>query len=96
MFRATHIFGPMQGTDVSVAAPRTPQRVWYAPCPVTDHAPFPNGYMQVGWDLAPDHPWPGQVEYVLDRDRSDLRPHALYGDEGMEEGVAVYMLAGDS
>jgi hypothetical protein len=45
----------------------------------------------------PDHFLVGSFEtevtgaYVLDRDLSDLRPHRLYGDDGMEEGAAVYV-----
>jgi hypothetical protein len=94
MLRVTHIFGPMAETDVSMATPRTPERIFYAPAPTGVPAPFPNGYMQVGWnEIAPHEAWPGQVEYVLDRERSNLRPHQEYED--MEEGLAVYVLAGN-
>jgi hypothetical protein len=76
------------GNDVSMSAPRVPERLFYAPAP--DRAPpvTPNGYMLVGYGQVPEVPWPGQVEYRLVRARSDLRPHPDY--DGMEEGVAVY------
>lgn len=97
MFRATHIFGPLSGeeNDVSMAAPRVPGRLFYAPAPggLPGHA-LVAGYLLVGYDQPPETPWPGQVEYVLDRERSRLREHSRH--EEMEEGVAVYVLAGDS
>lgn len=89
---ATHIFGPLADCDVSMSAPRTPGRLFYAPAPDGVPGPFRvNNYLLVGYDQPPEDPWPGQVEYVLDRDRSELRPHPQY--DGMEEGTAVYVLA---
>lgn len=98
MFRATHIFGPMAGeaNDVSFAAPHVPERLSYAPAPQGISPVTPNGYMLVDVDGATgarEHPWPGQIEYVLDRQRSQLKPHPEY--EGMETGMAVYELAPD-
>lgn len=81
-----------KANDVAMSAPRTPERMSYAPCPLVQ-APFPCGYMAVDYDGVAgtaENPWPGQVNYVLDRDASDLRPHREYPD--MEEGVAVYVL----
>lgn len=93
MFRATHIGGPMDGpaNDVHMAADAVPEAIFYAKCPVPT-APFPNGYMGVGYGEAmrPDVPWPGQVEYALDREASGLEPHEQYPK--METGVAVYRL----
>lgn len=93
MFVATHVEGPMASCDVSMAAPRTPERIFYAPVPKGVAGPFgSSGYLVVDYDRAPDVPWPGQVEYRLDRESSQLEPHPQYGDEGMETGVAVYVL----
>lgn len=91
MIQLTHIFGPMSGVGIAMAAPRVPGRIFYAP--VRDAGPFGAGYIMVEFDRVPEVPWPGQVEYVLDRERSRLEPHELYGAEGMEQGTAVYMLA---
>lgn len=81
-----------EANNTYMAAPRVPQRISYAPCP-TEHPPFPNGYMGVAYDWHNEPPWPGQVNYVLDREASDLRPHSVY--EEMEEGTAVYVLEDD-
>jgi hypothetical protein len=95
MFRATHVSGPLAGeeNDTSIVAPVTPDAIWYAPAPQGVTAITPNGYIMVGWSQEPEVPWPGQVKYVLDRERSDLRPHHEYGHDGMEEGTAIYVLA---
>lgn len=79
--------------DVGLAARRVPGRLFYAPAPQGVPAVSASGYFLVGYDDAPERDWPGQVEYVLARERSTLRPHAQHGDEGMEEGTAVYVLA---
>lgn len=92
MFRAVHVRGPLAGedNDVGMSAPYVPERLWYAPAPAGVHTPTPAGYMLVGWDRAPELAWPGQVEYALDREHSQLYPHERYED--MREGTAVYVL----
>jgi hypothetical protein len=92
MFRAVHIFGPMQDTDVAMASATIPRRLWYAPVPEGVAAPFPNGYMTVGVNTPPLVPFPGQVEYVLDLERSAL---AIGFDSLAVSGSAVFILAGD-
>ena len=96
MFLARHHEGPLAAEDVSMAAPKIPHRLFYAPVPPGTLAPATtNGYMLVSYDQPPERDWEGQVEYVLDRDRSELRPHASrdYAAAGMEEGTAVYVPA---
>lgn len=95
MFRATHCGGPLDGNDVDMSARTVPVRLFYAPAPdgVPDHVTA-SGYMLVGYDQAPEASWPGQVEYALDPDASELRPHHAYDD--MQEGTAVFTHAGDA
>lgn len=96
MLRAHHIGGPLDGpeNDVSLASPRTPWRLQYAPAPVPAAAIVPAGYFLVGYndDQLDSSGLPDVVAYQLDRDASTLQPHSQYGDEGMEEGTAVYRL----
>jgi hypothetical protein len=84
MFNVEHRLGPLDGLTVSMSAPRVPQRLFYAPGHFTA-----NGFLLVGYDSEPEAPWDEQVEYVLDREQSQLRPHGVH--EGMEEGSAVYV-----
>jgi hypothetical protein len=99
MFRATHLDGPLVGTenDMSMAAPRVPERLFYAPAPDAYRGPQLRGagYILVGWDQEPEFPWPRQVEYRLVRERSELEPHPQldYAEAGMEQGLAVYRFA---
>jgi hypothetical protein len=92
MLRATHVGGPMDGAanDVSLAAPATPERIYYAPAGAGMPGVTPNGYLIVGYERSPPGPWRGMVAYALDRERSELRPHPQY--DGMEQGTAVYVL----
>lgn len=86
MLRAVHIFGPLQGQDMLLTAPReTPERLFYAPAPW-----FPARYILIGTDALPVQWWPDLIEYALDRERSKLTPHPTYSK--MEEGTAVYVL----
>ena len=93
MIHVTHERGPLDGggNDVSLAAPRTPLRLFYAKAPagVPNAAITTSGHMLVGYDQPPERDWPGQVEYTLDRERSELRQHRTYDD--MEEGTAVFV-----
>jgi hypothetical protein len=97
MFRAIFLTGPLEGKYIDMAAPRTPERLFFAPAPgdIPEHFVTANGYLAVGHDDPPYPPWPGQIEYRLDRDQSRLRPHGLGFGGGMEEGQAVYVVAGD-
>jgi hypothetical protein len=92
MFVARHLGGPMGGRDgdMSITAPRTPERLFYAPVPPGVRAPSSKGYMLVGYDQPPERAWAGQVEYQLDRDASELAPHPEYDE--MQTGVAVYVI----
>lgn len=94
MFRATPLDGPLAGKWIDMAGPHVPTRLFFAPAPgaIPEHFVTANGYMTVGFDEAPEPPWPGQVEYRLDRERSELRPHGQY-EGSMEEGVAAYVVA---
>lgn len=79
-----------EGNDVAVSAMRVPGRMSYAPCPF-ERPPFPNGYMTVDYDDATgtsDRPWPGQIDYELDHERSELD----VDDDGHPAGTAVYVL----
>lgn len=90
MLRVHHADGPLAGAenDVSLAAPRTPRRLQYAPAPEGE-AITAAGYFLIGYD---DDllvgPYRGLVVYELDRNASQLQPHPEY--DGMEEGDAVY------
>lgn len=95
MFVASHLDGPLASPEgnVSIAAPRVPERLYYAPTP----AQMPGvvcGYILVGYNEPPERPWPGQIEYALNREASTLVPHAIldYAESGMEQGCAVYEL----
>jgi hypothetical protein len=91
MMALTHIGGPLEGEALSIAAPATPRRLFYAPAPDGVPSPFQQaGYILVGYDQAPVKPWPGQVEYRLDRELSELHPHPEY--DGMEQGTAAYVV----
>lgn len=85
MFRAVHIFGPLQPYVLTMGAPKTPKRLWYGPAPWDS-----DRYLLISHDEPPTSHWPGTVEYALDRERSELTPHPTYPE--MEEGTAVYVL----
>jgi hypothetical protein len=98
MLRCHHADGPLAGeeNDVSLASPRTPRRLQWAPAPTPAAAITPAGYFMVGYDddLVGDellNELPDIVTYELDRAASTLAPHPEY--DGMEEGVAVYRQA---
>jgi hypothetical protein len=98
VLRCHHADGPLAGeaNDVSLASPRTPRRLQWAPAPTPAAAITPAGYFVVGYDdeLVDDDlldELPGTVTYELDRAASRLRAHPEY--DGMEQGVAVYRQA---
>jgi hypothetical protein len=93
MLVCMHRGGPLDGEGVSLTAPHTPERLFYAPAPPGTPAITASGHIIVGYDLLPA-PWPGVAKYVLDRDGSELRAHDQY--EGMEQGTAVYVLEEES
>lgn len=86
MMRFTFKGGVFDGHRLGIAAPYTPRAVWLV------KAPPPAAQLEVllvGTERLPPGPmFPDAVEYRLDRDASDLRPHPQY--EGMEIGEAVY------
>lgn len=92
MFRAVFLNGPLEGAaDVDISAPSVPERLFFTPAPAELEWTIAKGHLLVGYDQAPETPWPGQLEYRLDRGRSELRAHSMY--EGQEEGLACYALA---
>lgn len=95
MFVARHLEGPLDAEDVMMAAPAVPRRLFYAPAPAPGIPMTTAGYVLVSYDEEPEAPWEGQVEYVLDRERSQLGPHGQrdYAEAGMEVGTAVYVPA---
>jgi len=99
VFRAIFLTGPLKGKYIDMAAPHTPERLFFAPAPgdVGEHFITANNYLTVGYDDPPYPPWPGQIEYRLDREQSELRAHGSrdFAAGGMEEGRAVYVVAGD-
>jgi len=81
--------GPLGGVQFAIGARNTPDLIYVAPTPEGVTGPIDGEWMLVGTDLIPpEHPWPGQIAYELDRIASLLRPHPTY--EGMEEGTAIY------
>lgn len=92
MFRATHIGGPLAGSenDVSMASPRVMDKTFWVKAPTPEQAITAAGYILIGYEPAPEPlvPFEGQIAYALDRGASDLYDHPEY--EGMEIGTAVY------
>jgi hypothetical protein len=77
--------GPHGIPDVHMAAPILHERYYMAPNPVEGSA-MP--WIAVGFEpgLKPEEPWPGQVTYELDRERSELE----YRGEQPIGGIAVF------
>lgn len=89
MIRAHYVDGPLGGAESQMHAPHVPVRLYYAPAPRPVPEGFQiNGYMLVAYDQVPEVAWPGQVGYVLDRERSELMPSHLWTEQ--EQGTAVY------
>lgn len=72
-----HISGPLHGDEQLVAIPIAPERLRYV------YDPTPHfGYVPTLED--------GDIEYRLDRRRSDLTPNPRV--PGMQEGKATYVI----
>ena len=90
-FVATFEDGPKNGPRPrAFMATSVPERMWFAPeRRIVDRTKVTHdGWMLVG--TAPGRepePWPGQVEYVLDPERSNIEP----GVPGQDWGTAVYV-----
>jgi hypothetical protein len=88
-FVATFQDGPRNGPQRrTFMAPSVPQRMWFAPeRRVVDRKKvWHDGWMLVGTapGREPAEPWPGQIEFVLDAERSSINP-------GEDWGTAVYV-----
>ena len=90
-FVATFEGGPRNGPRPrTFMAASVPERMWFAPeRRIVDRKTVTHdGWMLVGTAPGPEppeEPWPGQIEFVLDPDRSNLRP------SGEDWGTAVYV-----
>ena len=90
---ATFEDGPRNGPRPRMfVAASVPERMWFAPeRRIVDRKSVTHdGWMLVGTAPGaepPEEPWPGQIEFVLDPDRSDL------GASGEDWGTAVYVFA---
>jgi hypothetical protein len=90
-WRACFLDGPAAGPehDRRFAATRVHRRLWLAQVPDEDGRIAPEAWSVVGslpGAGPPAEPWPGQVEYALDPDLSDLDPPS----DG--DGFAVFRL----
>jgi hypothetical protein len=88
-FLATFEGGPKNGPrQRAFTAASLPERIWFAPerRAVDRRAVVHDGWMLTG--AAPGHEpaqdWPGQIEFVLDPERSTLDPDEAWG-------TAVYL-----
>ncbi|HEU0316819.1 MAG TPA: hypothetical protein VFR49_05785 [Solirubrobacteraceae bacterium] len=91
-WRAYFLDGPAAGPehDRRFAATRVHRRLWLAQVPDEDGRIAPEAWSVVGslpGAGPPAEPWPGQVEYALDPDLSDLEAEGHGGD-----GFAVFRL----
>lgn len=91
-FAATFEDGPKNGPQPrTFMAASVPERMWFAPeRRVVDRKTVTHdGWMLVGTapGAEPAEPWPGQVEFVLDSDRSNID----VGAPGEDWGTAVYV-----
>lgn len=87
-FVATFEDGPKNGPERRMfMAASVPERMWFAPeRRVVDRKTVTHdGWMLVGTapGREPAEPWPGQIEFVLDPERSKINP-------GEDWGTAVY------
>jgi hypothetical protein len=88
-FVATFEGGPKNGPQPrTFIAASVPERMWFAPeRRVVDRKMVTHdGWMLVGTAPGgqPAEPWPGQIEFVLDPERSTINP-------GADWGTAVYV-----
>ena len=88
-FVATFEDGPQNGPQRrTFMAASVPERMWFAPERrlVDREAITHDGWMLVGTapDREPAEPWPGQIEFVLDPERSDIK-------DGEDWGNVVYV-----
>jgi hypothetical protein len=88
-FVATFENGPKNGPQRRpFMAASVPERMWFAPeRRVVDRKTVTHdGWMLVGAAPGgePAEPWPGQIEFVLDAERSNINP-------GEDWGTAVYV-----
>jgi hypothetical protein len=88
-FVATFEDGPKNGPRRrTFMAASVPERMWFAPeRRVVDRKMVTHdGWMLVGTapGREPAEPWPAQIEYVLDPERSNINP-------GEDWGTAVYV-----
>ena len=88
-FVATFEGGPKNGPQRRpFMATSVPERMWFAPeRRVVDRKMVTHdGWMLVGTAPGgePAEPWPGQIEFVLDPERSNI-------DSGEDWGTAVYV-----
>jgi hypothetical protein len=89
-FVATFEDGPRNGPQSGAfMAASVPERMWFAPeRRIVDRKTVTHdGWMLVGTapGAEPEEPWPGQIEFVLDPERSNL------GASGEDWGTAVYV-----
>jgi hypothetical protein len=96
-FVATFEDGPKNGPKPrTFKAPSVPERMWFAPeRRIVDRKSFTHD----GWMLVrtapgaePAEPWPGELEFVLDPERSDIE----LGAPVKEWGTVVYVYKGAS
>ena len=83
-FVATFEEGPKNGPQRrTFMAASVPARMWFAPeRRVVDRKMVTHdGWMLVGTapGREPDEPWPGQIEFVLDPERSNINPEEDWG-----------------